>query len=156
VEQRPSPSGQISRGADGLMEDIPRWSVSNFEFDEEEASFAIRCNGKLFYIDVLATDLGDWPGKQQFLQLLQDASEDYEAEESLYDLISGPCIPLLRNDAPKAPDGNKIVLHEYYAPKTLLFKLIGDGNDIKAVRAPDDHRKNRHTLTPNRSERNPR
>ena len=34
-----------------IMEDVPPWCVSNFEFDNEDASFAIRCNGKLFYVD---------------------------------------------------------------------------------------------------------
>jgi hypothetical protein len=42
-----------------IMEDVPPWCVSNFEFDDEDASFAIRCNGKLFYVDVSAEDLGD-------------------------------------------------------------------------------------------------
>jgi hypothetical protein len=82
------------------MEDVPLWCVSSFEFDDKDASFVIRCNGKLFYVDVSADDLGDWPGKREFLQLLQDVSDDFDAEESLYDLISGPCIPLFGTYAP--------------------------------------------------------
>ena len=69
--------------ADRSMEDIPDWCVSNFDIDDEDASFVIKCNGKLFHIDVLANDLGDWSGKQEFLRLVRDASDDYDAEESL-------------------------------------------------------------------------
>jgi hypothetical protein len=124
-----------------IMEDVPPWCVSNFEFDDEDASFAIRCNGKLFYIDVSAEDLGDWSGKQEFLQLLQDASDDFDAEESLYDLISGPCIPLFRTYALVAEVTNPFTLQKYYAPEVLTFKLVGDGNDVKAVRCTENHQK---------------
>ena len=70
--------------------------MSSFEFDGEDASFAVRYNGKLSYLDFSAEDLGDWSGKQEFLRLLQDVSDDFDAEESLHDLISAPCIPLSR------------------------------------------------------------
>ena len=46
-----------------IMEDFPFWWVPNFEFDDEDASFATSCNGKLFYVDVPAEDLGDWSKK---------------------------------------------------------------------------------------------
>ena len=118
-----------------IMEDVPRWCVSNFEFDDEDASFAIRCNGKLFYVDVSVIDLWDWSGKQGFLKLLQDVSDDFDAEESLYDLIWGPCIPLFKTyaSASVAEDTKPFTLQKYYAPEVLTFKLVGDCNDIKAV-----------------------
>jgi hypothetical protein len=37
---------------DESVEDIP--GVSHFDIDDEDASFAIKCNGKLFHVDVLA------------------------------------------------------------------------------------------------------
>ena len=100
-----------------MLEDVPRWCVSSFECDEENAYFAIRCNGKLFYVEVSAEDLGDWSGKQEFLQLLQDVSEDCDGdgEESLYDLISGPCIPLLRTYSSIAEVSNQFTLQKSLA-----------------------------------------
>ena len=124
-----------------ITKDVPLWCVSNFEFDDEEASFAIRCKGKLFCVDVSAEDLGDWSGKQEFLQLLQDVSDDFDAEESLYDLISGPCIPLFRTYASVAEVTNLFTLPKYYTPEVLTFKLVGDGIDVKAVRCIENHQK---------------
>ena len=124
-----------------VTEDVPFWCVSNFECDDESASFAIRCNGKLFSIDVSAEDLGDWSGKQQFLQLIQDVSDDIDAEESHYDLIKAPCIPLFRTYASVADVANPFTLQRYYAPEVLIFKLVGDGNGVKAVRCTEIHQK---------------
>ncbi|KAL9115639.1 MAG: hypothetical protein Q9227_000007 [Pyrenula ochraceoflavens] len=126
-----------------MLEDIPQWCVSHFECDEENAYFAIRCNGKLFYIEVLAEDLGDWSRKQEFLQLLQDVSEnfDVDAEESLYDLISEPCISLFRTYSSKAEVLKPFTLQEYYAPEVLFFKLVNDNSTIRAVRCPEDQQK---------------
>jgi len=137
---------------DECMEDIPQWYFYNFDIDSEDASFAIKCNGKFFHIDVLAKDLGDWSGKEEFLRLIQDASDDYDAEKSLYELISDPCVLLLRTYAPSAEDTNPFNLQKYYSPETFVFKLIGNGNDIKAVRCPLSRRlrKNCNTITPNR------
>jgi hypothetical protein len=88
---------------DGPREDTPLWIVSHFDLDDEEASFAIRCNGKPFHIDVTAEDLGDWPGKQEILRLLQDASEHYDAEESLQDLILFPVCDARRSSRRRRP-----------------------------------------------------
>jgi hypothetical protein len=134
-------SSQMSDPTVEIMEDVPPWCVSNFEFDDEDASFAIRCNGKLFYVDVSAEDLGDWSGKQEFLQLLQEVSDDFDVEESLYDLFSGPCIPLFRTYASVAEVTNPFTLQKYYVPEVLTFKLVGDGNDVKAVHCTENHQK---------------
>jgi hypothetical protein len=124
---------------DECMEDIPQWYFYHFDIDSEDATFVIKCSGKFFHIDVLAKNLGDWSGKEEFLRLIQDASDDYDAEKSLYDLISDPCVPLLKTYAPSAEDINPFNLQRYYSPETFIFELIGNGNDIKAVRCPDDH-----------------
>ena len=65
-----------------------------FDFDDEDSAFAIRCNGKP-YIDISEDDLGQ-DGKEELLRLLKRVSDDYDAEESLFDLIFEPYIPLLR------------------------------------------------------------
>jgi hypothetical protein len=123
------------------VEDAPRWCLSNFEFDNESASIAIRCNGKLFFVDVSAEDLGDWWGKQEFLQLLQDVSDDQDAERSPYDFISGPCLPLLRTYVPVVEDTDSFTPEKHYAPEIFFFNLVGDGNGIKAIRYPEEHTK---------------
>jgi len=133
--------------SDGSRKDIPHWTVSHFDFDDEEASFAIRCNGKLFHIDVTAEDLGDWPGKQEFLRLLQDAPEHYDAEESLQDLILLPTVmPVFATHAAAAEDADLLTLRKFYSPETNIFKLSGDSNGIKAVRCPDDDARNARLL----------
>lgn len=122
-------------------EDVPLWDVSWPDFDEQEASFAIRCNGKLFFIEVSAKDLGGWSSKQEFLQLLQDAPDDFDAEQSIYDLVSDACNAILRTHALGAEAGEPFTLQKYYAPEPLCFKLVGHGNGIKAVQCANDPQK---------------
>ena len=109
------------------------------EVDDECASWSIRCNGKVFTVDVATDNLGDWSGKIEFENLLRDAPDDCDAEESLFDLIYGPCKSLLRTYAPETKDTDSSTLQRYYAPGIIVFKLVGDDNDIKAVRCLDDH-----------------
>jgi hypothetical protein len=134
-------SSQMSDPAAEIIEDVPPWRVSNFEFDDEGASFAIRCNSKLFYVDVSVEDLGDWSRRQEFVQLLQEVSDDFDAEVSLYDLISRPCTPLFKTYALGAKVSNPFMLQKYYDPEVLTFKLVGDGEDVKAIRSTESYQK---------------
>lgn len=78
------------------METTPNWSITQFDCDINEASFAIRSEGKLFHVYVRAEDLANWPRKTEFLRLVEIALEDYDAEDALYALISDACITMLR------------------------------------------------------------
>jgi hypothetical protein len=68
--------------------------------------------GKLFYVYVRAEDLANWSGKREFLRLTQEALEDYDAEEALYDLISDACIAILRVNHPHSVDPPQAVHEE--------------------------------------------
>ena len=68
-------------------------------------------------------------------------SGDFDAEESLYDLISGPCLTLSETYASVAEVPNPFTLQKYYAPEVLAFRLVGDDNDIKAVPCTEYHQK---------------
>ena len=122
------------------LEDSPMWTVYYSTFDEQCVSIAIRCRYKLFYIEILADDLGNWSRKQEILQLLHLASsDDNDAEESLYDLIWEQFVPLISTYAPPISNDSSLVsLQKFYGSEILLFKLVGDGDDIKVTPCPYD------------------
>lgn len=111
--------------------------------------FAIRCNGKFFHTDVLAKDLGDWSGGEEFLRLIQEASDDYDAEKSLYELISDPCVLLLRTYTPSAED-QSIQSPEILFTGNLCFQADWKWQRHQGCPLSRRLRKNCNTITPNR------
>ena len=109
------------------------WGIANFDCDGDEATFAIRAHGKLFIVYVRAGDLADWPGKQEFLSLTQDALYNYDAEEALYELISDTILTILHNHSSRSIDPLQFTLQQFYVPETLCFKFIGEGSRLTHI-----------------------
>jgi len=116
------------------MDTTPNWSITQFDCDLNEASFAIRSDGKLFHVYVRAEDLANWPRNTEFLRLVEIALEDYDAEEALYDLISDACIIMLRAHQSPSIDSHQFSLQQFYVPVTLYFKLVEDTGNLTHLR----------------------
>lgn len=119
--------------------DSPCWNVDRTELDDDSASWAIRCKGKVLIVDIATDDLGDWSRRTEFENLLRDAPDDLDAEESLLDLIYEPCSSLFRTYSPDSADTRSFTLQDYYTTGVHVFQLIGVGSCIEAVRRPDEH-----------------
>ena len=115
------------------MEPVPRWNVTFFDCDLDEASFVIHSNGKLFHVYVRAEDLADWPERAAFLRLIEEAPEDYEAEVQLYDIISDACITMLRAHQSPSIDPDQSSLQQFYVPETLFVKLVEDAGSLTHI-----------------------
>ncbi|RMZ85922.1 hypothetical protein DV736_g6524, partial [Chaetothyriales sp. CBS 134916] len=109
---------------------VTSWDVTNFNCDEDEATFAIRACGKLWIVYVRAGDLGEFSGKKDFLSLIQEAHDNYDAEEALYELISDTILQILRDHNSRSIDPLQFTLQDFYIPETLFFKLGGKGSHL--------------------------
>ncbi|KAJ9658088.1 hypothetical protein H2198_003926 [Neophaeococcomyces mojaviensis] len=121
------------------LEDCPAWAVTCLSLDEESVCIAIRSCHKLFYLEVFANNLEGWSGREQFLLLLQDAVDDNDAEESLYDLIWEQFQPFIDTLAIQPPQNStSLSLQDFYGVSILPFKLVCNGTDIHFIRLPED------------------
>jgi hypothetical protein len=71
--------------------------------------------------------------RTNFLHLIAEAHENYEAEDAFYDLISDACVDLLRNYQSLSVDPQQFTLQQFYTPETLFFKLVGASNILTHV-----------------------
>lgn len=124
----------MSIESDDFLEECPAWAVTYSSLDEQDVCIAIRYRHQLFCIEVFANDLEGWSEKGQLLQLFQDAMEDNDAEELLYDVIWERFQPFIgMQTIPTMSKPTSLSLQDFFGVNVLPFKLVYGGKDVHFI-----------------------
>lgn len=110
------------------MDGRPCYSVVDFIFSDHDAEseLTVMCNGKRFYITLLADNFEESPSiKESYINYLQvaEASEiDGLTVDDFYDWVLEPFLPIFRN-VPPLVGHHKPTLQEYLFPDTVDYTL---------------------------------